>query len=164
MMSFHHQTDASICQISENQWREVHFMRGGGEHSTCPIKIWRGFAREKLTSQCLLYRPFSDLLFEQASEQVNSNWITNRKRKQKTFCYSEQWNQHKHLDSFWNNDLLIVYSLLYSSKNKRTLAKINAGQCLTHINKLACEIWSCFDDFHFCQKTVGPFFDRALQL
>ena len=74
MMSFHHQTDANICQISENQWTEVHFMCGGGEHSTCPIKILRGFAREKLTSQCLLYpRPFSDLLFEQASEQVNSN-------------------------------------------------------------------------------------------
>ena len=29
---------ANICQISENQWREVHFMREG-EHSTCPIKI-----------------------------------------------------------------------------------------------------------------------------
>ena len=28
----------------------------------------------------------------------------------------------------------------------------NTGQCLTHVDKLACEIWSCFDNVQFSQK------------
>ena len=120
MMSFYHQTGANICQISENQWREVHFMREG-EHSTCPIKIWRGFAREKLTSQYLLYRPFPDLPTE----------LQKQEEKQKTFCCSEQWNKHKHLDSFWNNDSLIV---IFSSFFLQEQAQTSENKCRTVFN------------------------------
>ena len=72
MMSFHHQTDANICQISENQWREV---------TSCAkvsIQLVRLKSEEALRAKSLRHNvccsdPFSDLLFEQVSEQVNSN-------------------------------------------------------------------------------------------
>ena len=57
-----------------------------------------------------------------------------------------------------------VFCIRYISKRKQKPAKINTEQCLTHVNEPACEIWSCFDDFHFLPKSLVPSFDRTLQL
>ena len=37
-------------------------------------------------------------------------------------------------------------------ETRQTKAGKNTGQCLTHVNKIACEIWSCFDNVQFSQK------------
>ena len=37
-------------------------------------------------------------------------------------------------------------------ETRQTKAGKNTGQCLTHINKLSSEIWSCFDNVQFSQK------------
>ena len=40
----------------------------------------------------------------------------------------------------------------------------NTGQCLTHVNKLAREIWSCFDNVQFSQKLNLRVLPSRLQL
>ena len=50
------------------------------------------------------------------------------------------------------------FCIRYNSKRKQKPAKINTEQCLTHVNEPACEIWSCFDDFHFLPKIASALF------
>ena len=57
--------------------------------------------------------------------------LQKQEEKQKTFCYSEQWNQHKHLDSFWNNDSLIV---IFSSFFLQEQAQTSENKCRTVFN------------------------------
>ena len=37
-------------------------------------------------------------------------------------------------------------------ETRQTKAGKNTGQRLTHVNKLTCEIWSCFDNVLFSEK------------
>ena len=87
---------------------------------------------EKLTSQYLRCakslrhnicstNPFPDLPTE----------LQKQEEKQKTFCYSEQRNKHKHLDSFWNNDSLIV---IFSSFFLQEQAQTSENKCRTVFN------------------------------
>ena len=49
-------------------------------------------------------------------------------------------------------------------ETRQTTAGKNTGQCLTHVNKLACEIWSCFDNVQFSQKLNLRFLPSRLQI
>ena len=49
-------------------------------------------------------------------------------------------------------------------ETRQTTAGKNTGQCLTHLNKLTCEIWSCFDNVQFSQKLNLRFLPSRLQL
>ena len=50
------------------------------------------------------------------------------------------------------------------SKRKQTSTRKHTEQCLTHLNKTACEVWSGLDKVHFCVKLLTPFFHRTLQI
>ncbi len=58
----------------------------------------------------------------------------------------------------------LFFCICYFSKTNERPAKWNTGQCLAHVNKPACAIWSCFDNVRFSQKFQGLFFPAALQL
>ena len=49
-------------------------------------------------------------------------------------------------------------------ETRQTTAGKNTGQCLTHVNKLACEIWSCFHNVQFSQKLNLRVLPSRLQL
>ena len=49
-------------------------------------------------------------------------------------------------------------------ETRQTKAGKNTGQCLTHVNKLACEIWSCFDNVQFNEKLNVRILPSRLQV
>ena len=48
----------------------------------------------------------------------------------------------------------------YYWETKQRPAKRNTRQCLEHVNKAACRIWSCFDNDQFSQNLLQAFFFR----